>query len=316
MHPFTADPGDSIAAQGELGLLRQMRNWLGSAAPAAPAGMGDDCAVLSAHANLMTTDSLVYGRHFDDTASPAQAGAKLLKRNISDIAAMGGKPGDAVLAMFLPGHVSLQWIREFTRGIAARALEYGIRLAGGDLAETDGFLGANLTLLGHAERPLLRSGARVGDHIYVSGALGASIAGKHLDFSPRLHEGQFLATRAEVVSCIDVTDGIAKDMLHLLGDGQAAEILPEALPMSQDLARMELDCQRRTERMLCDGEDYELLFTVKASTDPGAFEEAWSAKLDTALTRIGQVVNRGDGLPLRNPQGEALVTGEGYEHFR
>ncbi len=278
--------------------------------------MGDDCAVLGVRSNLFTTDSLIYGRHFDASASAAEAGAKLLKRNLSDIAAMGGLPGDAVLAMFLPRNLSLDWLRDFTLGIAACAIHYGVRLAGGDLAETEDFLAGNLTLLGHAERPLLRTGARVGDHIYVSGELGASIVGKHLEFTPRLAEGRFLAGRDEVVSCIDITDGIAKDMLHLLGAGLAAEIEATALPISADLARVETDDQNRLERMLCDGEDYELLFTVVNNADLAAFEQAWRSQSETAITRIGRIVKLDDGPALRDPLGRTLVTGKGYEHFR
>lgn len=278
--------------------------------------MGDDCAVLGVRSNLFTTDSLIYGRHFDASASAAEAGAKLLKRNLSDIAAMGGLPGDAVLAMFLPRNLSLDWLRDFTLGIAACAIHYGVRLAGGDLAETEDFLAGNLTLLGHAERPLLRTGARVGDHIYVSGELGASIVGKHLEFTPRLAEGRFLAGRDEVVSCIDITDGIAKDMLHLLGAGLAAEIEATALPISADLARVETDDQNRLERMLCDGEDYELLFTIDNNADLAAFEQAWRSQCETAITRIGRIVKLDDGPALRDPLGRTLVTGKGYEHFR
>jgi thiamine-monophosphate kinase len=109
---------------------------------------------------------------------------------------------------------------------------------GGDLTQTSGFLGASLTLTGHSARPLLRTGARTGGALYVTGLLGGSLCGWHLDFTPRLAEGRYLASRAEVVSCIDVTDGIAKDLPALLGPGQAAALDIAALPASPAALRL------------------------------------------------------------------------------
>ena len=318
MSPFADNPAAGVGALGELALLRSIRRWLGPAAPLSPHGMGDDTAVTTARANLLTVDSIAHGRHFDDGARPEQVGAKLLKRNLSDIAAMGGTPHDAVLALFLPRNTSLEWLEGFTRGLRDCALAHGTRISGGDLTETDGFLGGALTLTGFSERPLLRTGASIGAAVYVTGVLGGSIRGQHLDFAPRLAEGRFLAARPEVLSCIDVTDGLAKDLPALLGDGLAAALDVASLPAST--ASRELaadDPERLVDHILGDGEDYELLFTVDAAADYGAFEAAWRAGLSTPLTRIGKIVSRREpGISLLNARdGTPLRTRSGYEHF-
>lgn len=321
MNPFAQMPsGNRVDALGEVQLLEQIRRWLGDTAPPSPCGMGDDTAVLPpAAANLITTDSLVYGRHFDDSISPELAGAKLLKRNLSDIAAMGGIPLEAVMAGFLPAETSLAWLEAFTRGLADCARTYKVTIAGGDLTQTDGFLGFNLTLLGTAPEPLLRTGAAIGDTLWVTGDLGGSLRGKHAHFTPRLEAGQWLAARGrlEIRALIDLTDGLAKDLPALLPADGAAALEVDELPISADAeATATQSGQPVITHVLTDGEDYELLFATHQRVDAHVFQSEWESSLDLPLNRIGTIVARtSDARLLDASTGRPLDFGNGYEHF-
>jgi thiamine-monophosphate kinase len=279
--------------------------------------MGDDCAVTDGRANLLTCDSLVFGRHFDADCPPELAGEKLLKRNLSDIAAMGGIPADALVAMFMPGKLSIEWLARFTKGLARAALRYNTNISGGDIAQSDGFLGATLTLSGRAARPLRRGTAGAGDLLYVTGPLGGSIRGHHLTFEPRLEQGMFLARIPAVTACMDLTDGLAKDAPSLCGPGLAAALDLDALPPSVDALEIAgADAKDLLAHMLCDGEDYELLFALKAEAAE-EFERDWEDRFSAPPFRIGHVAERADGGPqlIDANTGKAL-TFSGYEHLR
>lgn len=311
--PFAEAAADRIDTLGETLLLRNIRHWLGKASPAAPQGIGDDCAVWpqppEGEQLLFTTDAIVYGRHFDATCPPQLAAAKLLKRNLSDIAAMGGTPHSALLALTLPRNLSLRWLEQFYLGLRDCALHYATPITGGDITEgTDDFFAAHITLVGHARRPLLRSGARIGDHLFVTGALGGSLLGHHLHFEPRLEHGRWLAAQPDVRAMIDITDGLAKDLPELLPEDEACPAIAllelGKLPLSP-AANATAEPKQRTRDQaipadstnlagtplsspadslppailaaLCDGEDYELLFAVDGQTDPQAFVARWQA---------------------------------------
>ena len=315
MHPFATNTADSVTALGELRLIAAIRRWLGKATPPSPAGIGDDCAVLplSRHPQLVTVDPVVYGEHFDDTIPPRAVAAKLLKRNLSDIAAMGGAPRAAVVALALDPKVSTRWLAQFYRGLASTARTYGVPIAGGDITRQQGGLAATLTLIGEARGPrvLTRTGAKLGDWIYVTGALGGSILGHHHRFIPRLAEGAWLAGRKEVRSLMDLSDGLAKD-LHALTPGNAAPSLSaSAIPISaaaRTLAKR--DGRPALAHALSDGEDFELLFTVSSGANRAKFEAAWRNKFPTRLTCIGRFT--------RTLETDALNLSDfhGYEHLR
>lgn len=307
MTPFARKPGDRIAALGETRLIAAIRRWLGAACPPAPAGIGDDCAVLppARSRQLLTVDPVVLGRHFDASVPPRAVGAKLLKRNLSDIAAMGGLPRVAVVSLVLDRRVSRRWLEGFHRGLAAAARRHGVAVVGGDVAEAPGALTATLTLLGEAggRRVLTRRGARTGDGIIVTGLLGASRrTGHHHRFQPRLEEGRWLAGRPEVRAMMDVSDGLGKDLAALTPAGARAELDPAAVPRRAG-------CPLRA--ALGDGEDYELVAVLAAGTDRNAFRAAWRRRFPRVrLSFIGRFV------PLRGGgKGERGGTG-GYEHFR
>lgn len=292
MYPFSEDRSQTIAALGERRLLDRIRRWLGEAMPPAPLGMGDDCAVLPAPRAgrrcakpLLTVDPVIYGEHFNDAVPPRAAGRKLLARNLSDIAAMGGSPEAAVVSLALDPRTRLDWLEAFYRGLAALAREHGVPVVGGDLATNRGGIVASLTLLGRADagRAVTRSGARAGDFLAVTGRLGGSLpSGRHWRFAPRLAEGRWLAARREVTAMMDVSDGLAKDLWHLVPAGATPLVFGDLIPRHRA-------CDLRA--ALCDGEDYELLCALRGSPARiAALAAAWTRDFPkTPFTVIGRL---------------------------
>ena len=319
MNPFTSIRADSVLAHGELQLIAGIRRWLGSASPKSPFGIGDDCAVIppTKKQQLVTTDPVIFGRHFDETVPPSAVGAKLLKRNLSDIAAMGGRPRTAVISLALAPETSVAWLRGFYLGLAACARHYAVMIVGGDITQGPaGFIGAFLTLHGEStgHRVVTRTGARSGDHIYVTGTLGGSLLGHHHRFRPRLAEGVWLAGRREVRAMMDVSDGLAKDLAALTPPGLAPVLCAPAIPISAAARR----CAHQTKRSplahaLGDGEDYELLVAVQSGPAKLCFERDWKKRFSkTKLSHLGNFSPLG---PL--PDGALrLADFHGYEHLR
>lgn len=327
MSPFSDNFRDSVGSLGEAALIREIRRWLGSTSPPPPEGIGDDCAVFSTELTgprLITTDPVTYGYHFDDSVSPEDVGSKLLKRNISDVAAMGGMPELAVIALTLPVSTRLDWLERFHEGLANTAERFKVRIVGGDVTQSQGFLGAYLTLVGRAGasgRVLTRQGARVGDHLLVTGCLGGSRRGHHYAFSPRVAEGLWLGARNEIRAMIDLSDGLAKDLPSVLPNGTDATLDWDLLPVS-DAAESEAKVSGKPPwfHALCDGEDYELLFAVEGENDLTEIFSVWKETFPlTPLERIGTVV--ASGTPEQPPaillppdrQGELAL--HGYEHL-
>jgi thiamine-monophosphate kinase len=309
MHPFARSARDSVAALGEERLIALIRRWLGDVSPRTPFGIGDDCAVLPAPRGrqLITVDPVVYPRHFNDAVPARAVGAKLLKRNLSDLAAMGGKPTAAVLALTLDARVDVRWLEEFYRGLASCARQYGVAIVGGDVAQADGTLAASLTLLGECTGPryLTRTGARIGDTLWVTGRLGGSLAsGHHYKFTPRLAEGAWLARQKEVRAMMDLSDGLAKDLHALTPRGAEPAIDGNSLPRRPWF---------KVEHALADGEDYELLFALRKGTDSEDLLRRWRRAFPRVLlTRIGHFAPRG-----KLPAGALdLAAYRGYEHLR
>lgn len=309
MHPFTKRLQDSVSALGEEKLIAAIRRWLGSASPKAPFGIGDDCAVVPVGraAQLLTVDPVIYGEHIDDAVPPRSAGEKLFKRNLSDIAAMGGRPRAAVVALALDSHVKLVWLEEFYRGLAAVSRRYHVPIVGGDVAHHRGGIVATLTLVGEAAagRVVTRTGARVGDWIYVTGALGRSLPTRHhYLFSPRLAEGTWLARQPGVRAMMDVSDGLAKDLHALTPRGAEPALDATALPR-----RGGADLRAA----LTDGEDYELVFALAARADQAAFVRAWRKAFPRVrLSCVGRFVSAGK----QPPDALNLADYRGFEHLR
>ena len=317
MNPFSQAKADTVASLGEERLIEFIRRWLGRVSPPAPLGIGDDCAILpaSAKAQAITVDPVIYGRHFDDSIPPRAVGAKLLKRNLSDLAAMGASPRVAVLALTLDPRTHLAWLENFYRGLAACARTYRVAIVGGDVAQADGVLAASLTLIGQAtgKRMLTRAGARPGDTIYVTGTLGGSLLGHHHRFIPRLSEGSWLAAQSDVRAMMDVSDGLAKDLHALTPPRAQPALFAEQIPVSTAAHRRAAKTGRTPlSHALSDGEDYELVFAVNRRADASAFARRWHRRFRTPLSCLGCFV------PLGQSPANAINLHEyhGYEHLR
>jgi thiamine-monophosphate kinase len=303
--------------------------------PGVALGVGDDCAVLAPPAPgaqwLVSSDMLVEGRHFLATVAPERLGHKALAVNLSDLAACGATPRAFTLALALP-RADEAFLAGFARGLFALADAHGIALVGGDT--TAGPLNICITVMGEAPagQVLLRSGARAGDDLYVSGSLGdarlalevfrGSVAlERGADFeaarramecpTPRVALG--LALRGLASSAIDVSDGLLGDLGHILArSGVGATVQADALPRSALLAGQPLALQRLC--TLSGGDDYELLFSAPPAARDAVLAAA--AASATPVTRIGRLEAE-PGLRLRDAAGAALDWSEpSFDHFK
>jgi thiamine-monophosphate kinase len=293
-------------------------------------GIGDDAALLRVPAGQLlavSTDTLLAGRHFPDDTDAADLGWKALAVNLSDLAAMGAQPAWCTLALTLP-HADAAWLDAFLDGFLELADAHGVALVGGDT--TAGPLAITVTVHGFVPEgeALRRSGARVGDEVWVTGTLGDAAAGlqqwrarglqsaklRHrLDRpTPRVEAG--LALRGLARAAIDVSDGLAADLGHVLAaSGVGAELELGRLPTSVPLLEHFGNDAERWGLQLSGGDDYELCFAAPAA-NAFAIEQAL-AQCDVIATVVGRVV-AGAGLSLRTPEGEAFdLPSAGFDHF-
>jgi len=222
-------------------------------------GSGDDCAVLKFTQDkylLMTCDMIVEGVDFTLKAKPELIGRKAIAISISDIAACGGAPRHCVISMGIPKAMSVEAIDRISKGMFDIAKVYRINIVGGDISRSEKLV-IDVSMLGEVEKKnlVLRSGAKKGDIIFVSGELGGSIRGKHLSFTPRLKEARTLVNKFKINSMIDISDGLTQDLTHILRMSKKGAVIYE------DLIPVSLDAQD-IEDALSSGEDFELLFTV------------------------------------------------------
>ncbi|MFK7820763.1 MAG: thiamine-monophosphate kinase, partial [Planctomycetaceae bacterium] len=243
-----------------IGKLRQQLSEFGSPLRVGP---GDDAAVIEladGTCELLAADMLLGGVHFEHDADPRLVGRKALAVNLSDIAAMGGTPKAALISVALPKGKGVA--EPLHQGLFELATEFGVAIAGGDTTSWDGPLVINVAVTGNlnaGEEPFLRSGAKVGDWIFCTGPVGGSIDGHHLTFTPRLRESTALRAVANVSSMIDISDGLASDLHHILTESQVgARVYVDRIPYRSNIA----SSKNALERALGDGEDFELLFTV------------------------------------------------------
>jgi len=322
---------------GELALIEAIRGQAArTRTSAVRMGIGDDCAVLRTRAGYevcVTTDFSLEGRHFRREWHPPQSvGHRCLARGLSDLAAMGAESLAVFLSLAVPARTRAAWVDGFLEGLLALARRYGVPLAGGDTAESPDLIAADIVAVGQvpAGQARMRSGARPGDALYVTGALGGAAAElralgqqpskfrnlkragevhPHLYPEPRFEAGRRL--RRIATAMIDISDGLSTDLTHLCrASGVAAEIDEAALPVHV-LAQWEHD---GVGLALHGGEDYELLFTAPTGTRvPGTVG-------DVAVTRIGRVRRAKRGEPLiamRERDGRTVaVEAAGWEHFR
>ncbi len=282
-----------------------------------PIPIGDDAALVRTpgRGQLVACDPVIEGVHFEAGTPLARVGRKAVARNLSDIAAMGGTPDFLLVAALLPDGFSARDRAKLFGGIRAEANAHGCLVVGGDLARTPGPLTLVVTVIGHpGARPLTRSGARVGDAIHVTGPLGGSLeSGRHLRIVPRLAEGRWLAERRAVTAAMDISDGLLLDLRTLLdASGVPGAVLEaRAVPIHPAARRLAGgDAAAARARALRDGEDHELLFTVRGGADLGDGGPLRAC----ARQPIGTLVER-PGLWLRADDGSLQpLRAEGYEH--
>lgn len=299
--------------------------------PSGVVGIGDDCAIVGGEREewLFSTDLVVEGVHFlRDKSTPEQVGWKSAAVNLSDIAAMGGEPVATFLSIALPKDALGEWVERFVEGYAEISRLFGVPLLGGDTTSSLRDIAVNVGVLGRCERgkSLRRSGARVGDTVFVTGPLGDSGAGlkallgnvertadveylveKHLRPIPRIAEGQRLLATGKVGAMMDISDGIASDLRHILkASGVGAEVDLERLPTSAQLDRMcKSEGWNRVELATSAGEDYELLLTAP---------EEIVEEVDFPLYPVGCIVEGGELRWLHNGTPEELQI-KGFTHF-
>jgi thiamine-monophosphate kinase len=287
-------------------------------------GPGDDCAVLDLGLPekwiLFKTDAVVEGVHFTSGTSPEKIGQKALARCLSDIAAMAGTPTAALVTIGLPKQFDVEFVGKIYDGLNAIAQKFGVAVCGGETTTNPGRIFISISLLGTVARGrrFLRSGAIVGDAIFVTGELGGSLAAKHLEFEPRIAEACWLAEHFPLHALMDLSDGLAGDLRHIVNASKVgAELLKSALPVSREAklrAKEHPSAKPAALAALTDGEDFELLFTL-ASKDAVKLLDAWKKKFPKLkLSCIGRIV-AGEGIVLRDKHGSHKLHAHGYEHF-
>lgn len=295
-------------------------------------GIGDDCAVLRLVAGndcLVTTDFSLEGIHFRQDWHPAESvGHRCLARGLSDIAGMGGEPVAAFLSLALPRDLPQAWVRRFARGLTHLAESYGAKLAGGDTAQSPAGILADIIVVGSVRKgnAVLRSGARPGDRIFVTGELGGSAAAvaqmqrrpkknlnpraypRHFYPEPRIEVGRILREKSLAAAMIDTSDGLSTDLVHICEEsGVGAEIRAALIPrahVGKPMREVDLNLA------LHGGEDYELLFTAR----PGKRVPKQIAGV--AITEIGRILG-GDRIFVEDASGAVFeLRPRGWEHFR
>ncbi len=262
----------SIASIGEFALIDLLHKCL-PVSQRVIKGIGDDTAVLpyaKGRYLLFTTDMMAENVHFLKSMKPQAIGHKALACNISDIAAMGGLPTFAVVSLGLPKNLPVRFVEDIYKGMQALAKKFNVSIVGGDTIKSDKII-INVALLGEVEEKHLvtRHEARVGDWVFVTGPLGGSFkSGKHLNFMPRLEQAQFLVKNFKPNAMMDVSDGLAGDLNHILRQSKVGVCLDEELiPRLKGVS---------VKQALTDGEDFELLFTMSA--DKAQQLMAWQNK--------------------------------------
>ena len=330
---------------GEFGLIDRIQRALPAPGDRVIVGIGDDVAVLQSNANrvwLATCDVQMEGAHFlRDSIAPHDLGRKALAINLSDIAATSGAPRFALVSLGLPGDLDVEFIDQLYAGLRAEAETFGVDIVGGNISRSRLGVFIDIFLLGDAPREnvLLRSGARAGDQILVTGTLGdaaagvalltdstrsttdayAAIARARLDTpTPRVREGQLIGAAHTATAMLDISDGLASDLGHICKRSHVgARVSAEKLPVTGEnraLAR----AARGDEFAfaLHGGEDYELLFTVPPS-HANLLAGEITRQTGTRVSIIGEILPANEGRQLVLPDARVVtLEARGWDHFR
>ncbi|MFC1706652.1 thiamine-phosphate kinase [Planctomycetota bacterium] len=337
-------PGGTVRSVGERRLIAAIGAIAGrSKLPKGAIGIGDDCAVVPAEAGtevLLEVDESIEGVHFRlDWMTAADVGHRLATQGLSDIAAMGGMPRGALLALGVPSETDVGVLLEMVEGFAQQTARFGAPLLGGNVSATGGPLHATVTVVGEIEqgKSVLRTGGRAGDGVYITGFPGLARAAWHLlerglhdraevqpallryrRPEPRVHEGRFLLRSGVVSAMIDVSDGIAGDLAQLVdASGVSAVVQVEDLPVSPELraAARVLDSDP-LEILLAGGDDFELLLAGPVES-VDRIREDFEARFGVRLTRIGWL-EEGAGVHLssRSTGVRRRLEQNSYRHFQ
>lgn len=309
----------------EFGFIDHIRRRFADLPDQGFEGIGDDCAVLplGGEALVFTSDLLTEGVHFLRHATSArELGGKSLAVNLSDVAAMGARPVATLLSIALPPDASGVWAEEFMEGYRELSARFGTPLVGGDTTRSESGVTINVTAIGRSPLTHLkrRRDARPGDALFVAGELGASGAGLrdllaghpdtpsarvHRNPQPQVDEGIWLGGRPEVHAMMDLSDGLASDLRHILDESDCgAEVELERIPVAAG-------ADLRT--AACGGEDYKLLFTA-APAATRQLEEEFLARFGTPLHRIGRITERA-GLTWLQAGSPVQLDWQGFTHY-
>jgi thiamine-monophosphate kinase len=298
----------TVRSLGEFGLIDSIRKFQAPHARVIQ-GIGDDAAVLALDRRryqLFTTDMLVEGVHFTRGTPAALIGRKSVACSISDIAAMGGIPTAAVVSIGLPAGVSAGDVQAMYAGMSKVARQFGVSIVGGDTVKASRLV-INVALLGEVDKKdlVLRSGARPGDMIMVSGPLGNTLgSGRHLTFTPRVKEARFLVKGFRPSAMMDVSDGLAGDLGHILKAAGAGAILD-----TPDIPR---NPGATLGSALTGGEDFELLFTIP----PARGRRLLAAKSEFRFFPVGFITAGKCQLYLRDAGGQCRpCMAKAYQHY-
>lgn len=328
---------------GEFGFIERFSPKFKSLLTKNVLGIGDDCAVLPMNDTddlLVTTDMLMEDVHFlRDKITPWQLGYKSVAVNLSDVAAMGGTPLGTFLSIAIPPGIDVEYLDEFMNGYRAISDKYATPLCGGDTTKSVKHLAVNVAVIATCPKgqAKLRCSARTGDLVCVTGFVGDSAGGLHtilhhvepssadVDYllqrhctpEPRVHEGMALLGFSGVHAMMDISDGIASDLVHILkASGKSARIELQQLPLSEPLRRVCRQYNWRAEHLAVGGgEDYELLFTVAPEQLP-EIQKQFKTKFNTSVSVIGAIE---DGTPeirwYKNGQ-KTIFSETGFNHFK
>lgn len=306
----------TIASLGEFQLIQRFFSPTWQTLPSGiNLGPGDDAAVVSIPRTqqlVTTTDTLVEGVHFTPDSDPYLLGQKALRTNLSDMAAMGGQPRWYMLSLSLPSTTPIQWVESFSKGLRTAEQQFNTDLIGGNTTSNQSSIVISLTLMGWVvkDRSILRSGAKEGDILCVSGTIGDSSLGLKLQLKqtsldsaddqktvldrhtlpePRVALGLLLRDTGLARSAIDISDGLLADLTHLCqASGVGAHIMAEKIPLSPAAQRWSNNQTTALSQLMSGGEDYELLFTI----DPTVRSQlqAVSEECKTPITEIGRII--------------------------
>jgi thiamine-monophosphate kinase len=330
-----------VSEIGEFGLIDRIRSRRVPHDEDVVLGIGDDCAILRRGPVLevLTTDCLVEGSHYQPGwLDMTDVGWKVIAVNVSDVAAVGGVPKHALVTLFLPEDLTVKQIDDLYDGMERCGEEMGVVVVGGDIVKINGPFGVSVTLAGVCERDeiVLRSGARQGDTIVVTGTLGdASVGLKALRDGtagsesetmdgciarfrrpvPRLRESRAIIEQLQPTSMIDISDGLLSDLWHIMeASGVGATLEAQEIPIGSGVIDFFGGNEEEAlSQALAGGEDYELLFTIKSR-----FEEKLpdlAAGLGTKFTPIGKITAKGAGVRLAGQAGERELERGGFDHF-